>query len=241
MTTRKSRSAKPAPRLEQITAPVEDYLKAIYSFERDGHAAATNDIAQRLSIAPASVSGMVRRLAELELIGHVPYRGVQLSDRGRRAALRIIRRHRILETYLTTVLGWDCGSVHEEAERLEHAASDRLIERLSESMGHPRFDPHGAPIPTADGEVEEQNLVPLSDVGVGSWGEFRLVSDDDPERLRYIASLGFQVGTRFEVLEAKPFRGPVTVLRNDRDAEPQVIGYELAQALSCFRTSGGAA
>jgi len=227
--------------MPELSRSIEDYLKTIYMLGRTGGSVQTSALAEALRIAPASVSGMVRRLAELELIGHVPYRGVQLSDRGRRAALRIIRRHRILETYLTTVLGWDWGSVHEEAERLEHAASDRLIERLSESMGHPRFDPHGAPIPTADGEVEEQNLVPLSDVGVGSWGEFRLVSDDDPERLRYIASLGFQVGTRFEVLEAKPFRGPVTVLRNERDAEPQVIGYELAQALSCFRTSGGAA
>jgi DtxR family Mn-dependent transcriptional regulator len=158
---------------------------------------------------------------------------VQLTESGQRAALRIIRRHRILETYLTTVLGWDWDSVHEEAERLEHAASERLIARMAEAVGDPKFDPHGAPIPTVDGRVERQDLVPMTAVGVGRWGEFRQVSDDDPERLRYIASLGFQVGTRFEVLEATPFNGPVTVRRQERAAEPQVIGFELAQALRC--------
>lgn len=227
--------------MTDLSRSIEDYLKTIYVLGRTGEPVQTSALAEALRVAPASVSGMVRRLAELELLVHVPYRGVQMSETGRQAALRIIRRHRILETYLTTVLGWDWDSVHEEAERLEHAASDRLIDRLSESMGHPRFDPHGAPIPTADGDIEEQDLIPLSEVGVGGWGEFRLVSDEDPERLRYIAALGFHVGTRFEVLEVKPFRGPVTVLRADRDAEPQVIGHELAQELRCVRAAGEAA
>lgn len=227
--------------MTDLSRSIEDYLKTTYMLGRNGEPVQTSALADALRIAPASVSGMVRRLAELELLEHVPYRGVVLTESGSRAALRIIRRHRILETWLTTVLGWDWDSVHEEAERLEHAASERLIERLSEAMGHPQYDPHGAPIPTAEGHVEEQDLVPLSEVGIGRWGEFRLVSDDDPERLRYIASLGFQVGTRFEVLDAKPFRGPVTVLRAGRNAEPQVIGYELAQALRCARADGDAA
>lgn len=227
--------------MADLSRSIEDYLKTIYMLGRNGEPVQTSALADALRVAPPSVSGMVRRLAELELLEHVPYRGVLLSESGRRAALRIIRRHRILETYLTTVLGWDWDSVHEEAERLEHAASERLIARLAEALGDPRYDPHGAPIPTADGEIEEQDLVPMSEVAVGSWGEFRLVSDDDPERLRYIASLGFQVGTRFEVLEVKPFKGPVTVLRGEQDAEPQVIGYELAQALRCARREGDAA
>lgn len=217
---------------------IEDYLKAIYALGRSGDPVQTRSLAEALAIAPASVSGMVRRLAETELLEHVPYRGVQLTPAGRRAALRILRRHRILETYLTTVLGWDWDSVHEEAERLEHAASDRLIDRMADALGNPRFDPHGAPIPSSDGTIEEQDLVSLADVQVGSAGEFRLVSDEDPERLRYIASLGFRVGTRFAVLEAKPFKGPVTVQREEPRAEPQVIGYELAQALKCVRLAG---
>jgi DtxR family Mn-dependent transcriptional regulator len=216
-----------------LSRSIEDYLKTIYMLGESGAPVQTSELADALRIAPASASGMVRRLAELELLEHVPYRGVMLTDSGQRAALRIIRRHRILETYLTTVLGWDWDSVHEEAERLEHAASERLIARMAEAVGDPKFDPHGAPIPTVDGLVERQDLVPMTAVGVGRWGEFRQVSDDDPERLRYIASLGFHVGTRFEVLEAKPFNGPVTVLRQEREAEPQVIGFELAQALRC--------
>ena len=105
---------------------------------------------------------------------------------------------------------------------------------MANALGNPAFDPHGAPIPTADGEVEEQDLIPLTALAVGGYGEFRLVSDDDPERLRYIASIGFQVGTHFELLEAMPFRGPVTVQRRDPGASPQLIGYELAQSLLCM-------
>jgi DtxR family Mn-dependent transcriptional regulator len=221
--------------MKLLTRSIEDYLKAIYALGRSGGPVPTGALAEALAVAPASVSGMVRRLAETDLIDHVPYRGVQLTDAGRLAALRVIRRHRIIETYLVTALGCDWDSVHDEAERLEHAASDRLIERMAQSLDDPRFDPHGAPIPTMNGEVEEQALVPLTAIGIGTEGEFRLVSDDDPERLRYIASLGFQVGTRFELLDALPFNGPLTVLRHAPEAAPQVIGYELAQSLLCLR------
>ena len=216
---------------------IEDYLKSIYVLGETGETVQTSELAEALGVAPASVSGMVRRLADLELLEHLPYRGFALTQSGRRAALRVIRRHRILETYLVTALGWDWDSVHEEAEHLEHAASERLVARMAEALGNPRFDPHGAPIPSVEGEIEEQDLVPMSDVGVGARGEFRLVSDEDPERLRYIASLGFRVGTRFGVLDALPFNGPFTVLREDGGAEPQVIGFELARALQCLRTS----
>ena len=117
------------------TAPVEDYLKVIYEIERRGSAAATNDIAQQLSIAPASVSGMVRRLADQGLLEHERYRGVRLTDAGRRVALRTIRRHRVIESYLTHALGYAWDRVHDEAERLEHAASDELIDRMAAAIG----------------------------------------------------------------------------------------------------------
>lgn len=216
-----------------LSTSIEDYLKAIYGLGRGGGPVPTGALAEVLAVAPASVSGMVRRLAETDLIEHEPYHGVQLTDAGRLAALRIIRRHRILETYLVRVLHWDWDSVHDEAERLEHAASDSLIERMAQALGDPQFDPHGAPIPTVDGQIEEQDLVPLTALAVGATGEFRLVSDDDPELLRYIASIGFGVGTRFELLDAMPFRGPVTVQRRDPGAAPQLIGFELAQSLLC--------
>ena len=210
---------------------VEDYLKAIYGLALSGKFVQTGALAEVLQVAPASLSGMVRRLADLGLVKRAAYRGVSLTHRGRRAALRVIRRHRILETYLAQALGWDWDVVHEEADRLEHAASDQLIERMAEALDDPRYDPHGAPIPSREGEVEQQELVPVSEVAVGTVGEVRLVSDDDPKRLRYLASLGFRVGARFEVLETTPFRGPITVRLTDAGARPQVIGFELAQSL----------
>lgn len=211
----------------------EDYLKAIYWLESSGGAAQTGDIAAALDIAPPSVSGMVKRLSESGLLEHVPYRGVQLTRAGRRAALRMVRRHRILETYLTSKLGCDWDSVHEEAERLEHAVSDELIERMAIALGNPRYDPHGAPIPTAEGEIEEPDLVSMTEVPVGIIAELRMVSDKDSERLRYVASLGLRPGVAFEVTARQPFRGPVTI-RFVRGRKEQVIGHELAQALQCM-------
>ena len=144
------------------TGPVEDYLKAIYEIELGGDAAATNDIAQRLAIAPASVSGMVRRLADQGLVSYERYRGVRLTSSGRRVALRTLRRHRVIETYLVRALGYPWDRVHDEAERLEHAASDELIDRMAAALGDPAFDPHGAPIPSRDGAVDEGRPVPLA-------------------------------------------------------------------------------
>mgnify|MGYP003387648701 CR=1 FL=1 len=128
---------KPGIPLPELTGPVEDYLKAIYELETRQGSAATSDVAEALDVAPASVTGMVRRLAAQGYLDHVPYHGVQLTDVGRRAALRTIRRHRILESYLTGVLKYPWDRVHDEAERLEHAASDDLIERMAEALGNP--------------------------------------------------------------------------------------------------------
>ncbi len=210
---------------------IQDYLKTIYGLSRPDGSAQTGELAEALSVAPGSVSGMLRRLAEAKLVEHTAYRGVTLTDSGREEALRIIRRHRVIETYLAEVLGWDWDAVHAEAERLEHAASDQLVDRMAEALGNPRYDPHGAPIPTAEGDVEFEELVPMTEVAVGTVGEVRQVRDSDPARLRYIASLGFRIGARFEVLETTPFRGPVTVRRMGEGAGPQVIGFELAQSL----------
>src|SRR5207247_5548 len=138
-----------------------------------GGFAATSDIAATLQVAPPSVSGMVKRLSETGLIEHVPYRGVQLTAQGRRAALKMIRRHRILELYLTQQLGYDWGGVHAEAEQLEHAVSDELIERMAGTLGNPQYDPHGDAIPTAAGAIEKAELVSLAEAGVGDTRELR--------------------------------------------------------------------
>ncbi len=213
----------------------EDYLKTIYELELAAGAAQTSAIAEALEVAPPSVSGMVKRLSESGLLEHAPYRGVQLTRSGKRAALRIVRRHRILETYLTSKLGYDWDSVHGEAERLEHAVSDELIERMAMALGNPRNDPHGAPIPTKDGDVEEPETVALSDVSVGAVAELRVVKDRNPEVLRYLASLGLRPGVSFEVVGRQPFSGPITirVQSHTRKETEKVIGNELAQSLHC--------
>ncbi len=137
----------PAPDA-QLTGSVEDYLKVIYELQAILGAAPTNEIAHRLGVAPASVTGMVRRLASQDLLEYQRYHGVRLTRRGRRAALRTLRRHRIVESYLVHALGYSWNAVHDEAEQLEHAASEDLVDRMAAALGDPLFDPHGAPIPT---------------------------------------------------------------------------------------------
>src|SRR5918911_3950206 len=160
-------SVSAASLTESLTRSVEDYLKAIYRLSPEGRAASTSDIAHLLELSAPSVSGMVKRLSELGLLEHVPYRGVQLTDAGRRAALRMVRRHRLIEAYLVEFLGYSWDTVHEEAERLEHAVSDTMVERMATALGHPSVDPHGDPIPTADGAVEELASTPLAVIEVG--------------------------------------------------------------------------
>ncbi|CAG0931615.1 Iron-dependent repressor IdeR [Planctomycetaceae bacterium] len=209
MTARK-RKAK-AARAEPLTAPVEDYLKAIYAFERDSGAAATNDIAQHLSIAPASVSGMVQRLADQGLVSYERYRGVRLTAAGRRAALRTIRRHRVIEAYLVQALGYGWDGVHAEAERLEHAASDTLIDRMAAAIGEPVTDPHGAPIPTRDGTIDETPHQSLADAAVGTTTRVVRVGDEDPGMLRYLDALGLRPGAEVTLTQRAPFDGPLTL------------------------------
>jgi DtxR family Mn-dependent transcriptional regulator len=220
-----------------LTRSVEDYLKAIYHLSSQGGFATTSDLAAMLEVAPPSVSGMMKRLSETGLIEHVPYRGVQLTHQGRHAALQMIRRHRILEVYLTQQLGYDWGDVHAEAERLEHAVSEQLIDRMAGALGDPRYDPHGAPIPTAAGEIEEAELVTLADAAVGATLLLRQVGggDENPARLRYLAEQGLTPGTRVTVVERQPFNGPITVRIG---SQTRVVGQELALLLLCRLTDG---
>jgi DtxR family Mn-dependent transcriptional regulator len=213
-----------------LTRSVEDYLKSVFHLTSQGGFATTSDIAAMLEIAPPSVSGMMKRLSETGLIEHVPYRGVQLTAQGRRAALQMIRRHRILEVYLTSKLGYDWGDVHVEAERLEHAVSEKLIERMADALGEPRYDPHGAPIPTAAGEIEEAELITLAAAPVGAAVVLRQVGDEDPARLRYLAEQGLTPGTHLTVVERQPFNGPTTVASS---SGTRVVGQELAALLWC--------
>lgn len=217
---------------ERLTRSVEDYLKAIYQLSPEGRAASTSEIAHLLALSPPSVTGMVKRLSEHGLLEHVPYRGVQLTDEGRRAALRMVRRHRLIEAYLVDFLGYSWDTVHEEAERLEHAVSDLLIERMATALGHPSVDPHGDPIPAADGSIQELACTPLSEIPVGETVEIHRVHESQPERLRYIASLGLRPGVCVTVVDRQPFDDLVTI---EVGTERHVIGPQLGHVLQCAR------
>jgi DtxR family transcriptional regulator, Mn-dependent transcriptional regulator len=219
---------------EPLTRSVEDYLKAIYRLSPEGRPASTSEIAHLLALSAPSVTGMVKRLSEHGLLEHIPYRGVQLTDEGRRAALRMVRRHRLIEAYLVEFLGYSWDTVHEEAERLEHAVSDALVERMAGALGHPAVDPHGDPIPTADGSVHELACTALSDVPVGETVEISRVHESQPERLRYIASLGLRPGVQVTVLDRQPIDDLVTIKVG---SGKQVIGRELGHALLCAHGS----
>ncbi|HEY5218654.1 MAG TPA: metal-dependent transcriptional regulator [Gemmatimonadaceae bacterium] len=217
-----------------LTAPVEDYLKAIYELERSGNAAGTNEIAAALRIAPASVSGMVRRLAEQGWIEHEPYRGARLTDQGRRAALRTLRRHRVIESYLARALGYPWDRVHGEAELLEHAVSDELVDRMAAAIGEPETDPHGAPIPARDGTMDERRLSSLDDLPPGAKVRVQRVEDNDPERLRYLAELGIRPGARVTVGARAPFGGPIALLvgRTERQVGPELARHVLVAPIA---------
>jgi DtxR family Mn-dependent transcriptional regulator len=225
---------------EPLTAPVEDYLKAIYTIGKGTGAAATNEIAQRLALAPASVSGMVRRLADQGLLAYERYHGVKLTETGRRAALRTLRRHRVIEAYLAQALEYPWDRVHAEAERLEHAASDELVDRMAATMGEPEVDPHGAPIPTRDGAVDETEYTSLADLAVDTPGIVMRVTDEDPAMLRYLAELSVVPGKRVMVKSRAPYGGPITLAvgRQEVSVGPALAAHVLTAPVTA-KASGG--
>ena len=209
----------------RVTASVEDYLKAIFAIEDDGGAVGTNELAHRVGVGATSASHMMRKLAERGLASVEPYRGARLTPAGRRIALRMMRRHRILECYLAAALGYSWDRVHAEAERLEHAASDALIEHMAASLGNPLVDPHGAPIPTSDGSIDEAAHRPLAELKAGEAARVARVRADDADMLRYLDGLGIRPGADIIVTSRAPFEGPITLLVN---RVTQTIGPSLA-------------
>ncbi|HEX8430191.1 MAG TPA: metal-dependent transcriptional regulator [Longimicrobium sp.] len=207
---------------------VEDYLKAVWMLQQAESPVATSRIAERLSLTSAAVTAMVKRLAEQGLVRHEPYYGVRLTASGELAALRIIRRHRVLELFLVEKLGYDWDGVHEEADRLEHAASDELIERLARLLGEPDRDPHGNAIPTATGEVDMERYPALADLAPGECRRILEVEVEEPDQLRYLGSLNLRPGAEVELLGHSPFEGPVSVAVN---GAATVISHALAQRI----------
>ena len=211
---------------------VQDYLKAIYRLSRDGEQVSTTSLAAALGVAPASVTGMLKRLAgeRPPLVVYRSRRGATLTPAGERIALEIVRRHRLLELFLVRVLGYGWDEVHEEAERLEHAISARMEERIARLLGEPAFDPHGHPIPAPDLTLPLSRAVPLSQAAVGAQGRIVSVSDADPAVLRRLSALGLLPGVGFTVAH-RTAGDNLAYLRVEDRAEAVVIGPALAEAI----------
>ncbi len=208
---------------------VEDYAKAIFALEgRTAEPVSTNALAARLGITAGSVSAMLRKLGELGLITHEPYRGVRLTAQGRRLALEMIRHHRLIELFLAEALEMPWDRVHAEAELLEHVISEELEELIASKLGNPTIDPHGDPIPTAELELLEPETRTVESLEPGDAGVFVRVSDSDSEMLRYLAEHGIAPGESFVVLSRQPFGGPLFLRFGERD---HAIGGELARAM----------
>ncbi len=210
---------------ERPSSSVGDYLKAIWEVGGEG-TASTKDVAERLSISSASVTNMFVRLREMGLAEYERYQGASLTEAGRVEALGLLRRHRLIETFLLKCLGYSWEAVHEEAESLEHSVSDEFTERLAEFLGHPEHDPHGDPIPAADGTMEQDDSYPLSAAITGQWVRIYRVGDEEAAKLAYLEEHGLTPGRLLEVSEVRALDGVVTV--RDEEGETHSLGNPLA-------------
>jgi DtxR family Mn-dependent transcriptional regulator len=212
------------------SSSVGDYLKAVWELAVDAEgAASTKSVATRLSVSPASVTNMFARLQEMGLVRYERYRGATLTERGRKEALRLVRRHRLIETFLLEHLGYDWHEVHDEAERLEHAVSDGFTGRLAELLGHPDHDPHGDPIPSAEGTLEVDDSYTLSQAVAGQRLRISKVRDEDAALLDYLGERNLIPGRWLSVREVRVLDGVVIV--EDEEAEVYALGEPLARSI----------
>jgi DtxR family Mn-dependent transcriptional regulator len=214
------------------SATVEDYVKAVYAVQRDtptGEASVAR-LAAVLGVTKGSVTAMVRKLRDAGLVNAERYGGITLTAKGRTLAMDVVRRHRIIEVFLVEVLGFDWSEVHEEAERLEHAMSAKLLDRLDEHLGRPATDPHGDPIPDASGELRDPGGTPLAGFELGNRGVVARVSDQDPAFLDFAARHGLRPGARFTVVDRSPEAGAITVKVARKD--PVTMGLDAAARIS---------
>jgi DtxR family transcriptional regulator, Mn-dependent transcriptional regulator len=215
------------------SSSIEDYVKVIYTFtEWQDKPITSTQLAQRLGVANSSVSEMVRKLKEQGLVDHKPYGAVTLTRDGVRLALSMVRRHRLIETFLVQELGYRWDEVHDEAETLEHAVSDTFIERMAAKLGHPVRDPHGDPIPAADGSVLMPPALRMSGLDAGHTGRITRISDENPDLLRYLATEEIELDADVEVVGRKPFGGPLVVRVGGRHGPRDLdLADEVADAL----------
>jgi len=211
------------------SAAIEDYAKSIYALQRRNNGEVTTTaLAERLGVTPASVSSMVKKLAERGIVTHEPYQGVRLTPAGERLALEVLRHHRLLELYLVKHLGVPTDRVHDEAEALEHVLSEDLEARIAHKLKNPTHDPHGDPIPTVDLTIDEGTTISLDEMQPGQRGRFVRISDKNADLLRYLDQLGIRLGDPVRIIELQPFDGPVTARFREQQ---HTLGRGLAKAI----------
>jgi DtxR family Mn-dependent transcriptional regulator len=211
--------------MEKLSPQIQDYLKRIYLLESQPGGASTNAIAQALGVRPASVTGMLKKLAQLRLVRHVPYQGARLTRRGERIALEVVRHHRLLEVFLVETMGYTWDEVHVEADRLEHAISEDFEDRLAARLGNPKTDPHGDPIPAKDGSLPSVRPLRLPHLADGQTARVARVQDGDPTLLRHAAELGLIPSAHVELIATDPYGGS---LRVRIEGVERSVGPELA-------------
>ncbi len=209
---------------------MENYIKAVYELGEGAGRVTTNGLAARLGVSAPSTSAMLKRLGEMDppLVDYAPHRGASLTEDGRRVALGVVRRHRLLELFLCEVLGFSWDEVHEEAKRLEHHLSPAVERRIAELLQHPKLDPHGDPIPSEDGAMPEQDGVPLSQVDAGQTAEVLRVSQEQPTLLRYLGEQGVRPGAMVTLTKREPFEGPL-FLQAQSSTEPFAVAAEVGR------------
>ena len=212
--------------MDKLSPPMEDYLKTIYLIQkRESKGVSTNAVAAALQVTPASVTGMIKKLADMKLVRHTPYQGVELTKAGEKIALEIVRHHRLLELFLTEALGYSWDEVHDEADALEHVISEDFEDRIAARLGNPAVDPHGDPIPAKDGTIVSVHEHALAELRPGETGQITRVSDGSSELLRFAAGLGLKPATRITLLAVEPFGGSLHIKIGQVEHS---IGRELA-------------
>jgi DtxR family Mn-dependent transcriptional regulator len=205
---------------------VENYLKNIYELSVTEEKVTTSLLADKLRIAPASVTGMVKKLSKKGFLRHIPYKGIEVTEKGKRSALKIIRKHRLWEMFLVEILHFPWDTIHEEAEEFEHIMSDKMENRIDEVLGFPTVDPHGAPIPRKDGTIKKMNLEPLGEANEGSTVRVLSVNDEDPELLQYASSIGLSLNKRIFIKQKNKFDDSLVIRIGTKET---VVSSKLAQ------------
>src|SRR2546421_2710859 len=218
--------------IQELAPRISDCLKVIYAMQERGVKVTTSAVHEQLGVSDATVTMLFKDFAEAGWVEHTPYRGVRLTPLGERKAMEVIRHHRLLELYLARELGYSWDTVHAEAEKLEHVISEEFEDKLDALLGHPTVDPHGDPIPSKDGVIMRRPGTPLREFPEGQPARVSRITDQTPEKLRYLGQLGLYPETRVQVLERAPFGGPVRLrIGEEHQATEHLLGPELAQQI----------